>query len=101
MDCLEIQKIASESINVSVFGQLNSISKIVNIFSFCMSDVSENQKYREKIPINANAVPLICNPFLVGTRRRFNVYKTSYTVYRCLIDVETTSCVYWVKRSSI
>ena len=27
-----------------------------------MSGVSENQKYREKIPINAYAVPLICNP---------------------------------------
>ena len=28
----------------------------------------------------------------VEKRRRFNVYKTSY---RRLIDVETTSCVYW------
>ena len=27
------------------------------------------------------------------TQRRFNVYKT--TSYRRLIDVETTSCVYW------
>ena len=27
-----------------------------------MSGVSENQKYREKIPINAYAAPLICNP---------------------------------------
>ena len=27
-----------------------------------MSGISENQKYREKIPINAYAVPLICNP---------------------------------------
>ena len=27
----------------------------------------------------------------VNTRRRFNVYKTS----RRLIDVETTSCIYW------
>ena len=27
-----------------------------------MSGVSENQKYREKIPINAYAVQLICNP---------------------------------------
>ena len=62
VDCLELQKIASESINVSAFGQSNSISKNVNIFSFCMSGVSENQKYREKIPINACAVPLICNP---------------------------------------
>ena len=25
----------------------------------------------------------------------FNVYKTSLTSYRRLIDVETTSCVYW------
>ena len=31
--------------------------------------------------------------FPVDTRRRFNVYKTSY---RRLIDAETTSCVYWV-----
>ena len=29
----------------------------------------------------------------VDTQRRFNVYKT--TSYRRLIDVETTSCVYW------
>ena len=29
----------------------------------------------------------------VDTRRRFNVYTTSY---RHRIDVETTSCVYWV-----
>ena len=28
----------------------------------------------------------------VDTRHRFNVYKTSY---RHLVDVETTSCVYW------
>ena len=61
VDCLELQKIASESINVSVFGKLNSISKKFNIFSFCMSGVSENKKYREEFPINANAVPLICN----------------------------------------
>ena len=31
-------------------------------------------------------------PSPVDTRRRFNVYTTSY---RRLIDVETTSCVYW------
>ena len=41
---------------------MNSISKNVNIFLFCISGVSENQKYREKILINACAVPLICNP---------------------------------------
>ena len=34
--------------------------------------------------------------FLVDTRRRFNVYKTSPTSYRRLVDVETTSFVYWV-----
>ena len=62
VDCLELQKIASESINVSVFGQPNSISKTINIFSFCPSGVSRNQKYSEKIPINAYAIPLICNP---------------------------------------
>ena len=32
---------------------------------------------------------MINHYFPVDTRRRFNVYKTS-------IDVETTSCVYWV-----
>ena len=32
----------------------------------------------------------------VDTRRRFNVYTTSLTSYRRCIDVETTSCVYWV-----
>ena len=31
----------------------------------------------------------------VDTRRRFNVYTTSPTADRRLIDVETTSCVYW------
>ena len=62
VDCLELQKIASESINVSVFGQPNSISKTINIFSFCPSGVSRNQKYSEKIPINTYAIPLICNP---------------------------------------
>ena len=31
----------------------------------------------------------------VDTRRRFNVYKTSATSYRHLIDVEMMSCVYW------
>ena len=35
----------------------------------------------------------------VDTLRRFKVYKTSIkmlaTLYRCLIDVETTLCVYW------
>ena len=31
----------------------------------------------------------------VDIRRRFNVYKSS-TSYRRLIDIETTSCVYWV-----
>ena len=33
--------------------------------------------------------------FPVDTRHRFNVYKTSLTSHRRLIDVETTSCVYW------
>ena len=55
MDCLELQKIISESINVSVFRQSNLISKNVNILSFRMSGVSENQKYCDKIPINAYA----------------------------------------------
>ena len=32
----------------------------------------------------------------VDTRCRFNVYDTSMRHYRRLIDVETTSCVYWV-----
>ena len=27
-----------------------------------MTGVSKNQNYREQIPINAYAVPLICNP---------------------------------------
>ena len=31
----------------------------------------------------------------VDTRCRFNVYTTSPTLYRRLIDVETTSYVYW------
>ena len=62
VDCLELKKIASESINVSVFRQWNSISKNVNIFSLCMPGVSKNQKYCKEIPINAYAVPLICNP---------------------------------------
>ena len=31
----------------------------------------------------------------VDTRCRFNVYKASATSYKRLIDVETTSCVYW------
>ena len=35
--------------------------------------------------------------YRVDTRRRFNVYTTSPTSYRRLIDVETTSCVYWVR----
>ena len=34
--------------------------------------------------------------FPVDTRRRFNVYTTSLTSYKRRIDVETTSCVYWV-----
>ena len=34
--------------------------------------------------------------FPLDTRRRFNVYKTSVTSYKRLIDVETVSCVYWV-----
>ena len=55
MDCLELQKIVSESINVSVFGQSNLISKNVNILSFRMSGVSENQKYCDKKTINAYA----------------------------------------------
>ena len=62
MDCLELQKITSENINVSVFGQSNSISKNINILPFCMSGVSENRKYLQKIPINAYAVPLNWNP---------------------------------------
>ena len=33
----------------------------------------------------------------IDTRRRFNVYKTSPTSYRRLINVESTSCVYWVR----
>ena len=37
----------------------------------------------------------------VNIQRRFNVYKTSVTLYRRLIDVETTSCVYWVRRNGI
>ena len=61
-DCLELQKVTSESINVLVFGKSNSVSKNVNIFSLCISGVSENQKYCEKISLNAYAVPLICNP---------------------------------------
>ena len=31
----------------------------------------------------------------VDTQRRFNVYTTSATSYRCPIDVETTPCVSW------
>ena len=31
----------------------------------------------------------------VDTQRCFNVYKTSIRRCRRLIDVETTSCVYW------
>ena len=62
VDCLELQKITSESINVSVFGQSNSISKNINILSFCMSGVSENRKYLRKILINVYAVPLNWNP---------------------------------------
>ena len=34
--------------------------------------------------------------FPVDTQRRFNVYKTSIRRRQRLIDVETTSCVYWV-----
>ena len=33
----------------------------------------------------------------VDTRRRFNVYTTSIRRQRRRIDVETTSCVYWVQ----
>ena len=33
---------------------------------------------------------------LLDTRRRFNVDTKSYDVVRRRIDVETTSCVYWV-----
>ena len=32
----------------------------------------------------------------VDTQRRFNVYKTSGTLYRRLIYVETTSCLCWI-----
>ena len=38
-------------------------------------------------------VVLSCNP--VDTRRRFNVCKASIRRRRRLIDVVTTSCVYW------
>ena len=56
----------------------------LNIFSYFLCDI-----------------PLIRvhNNFPVDTRRRFSVYKTSMmspTLHRCLIDAETTSCVYWV-----
>ena len=32
----------------------------------------------------------------VDTQSRFSVYKMFYTSYRRLIDVETTSYVYWI-----
>ena len=34
-------------------------------------------------------------------QRLYNVYTTSGTSYRCRIDVETTSCVYWVSANII
>ena len=41
-----------------------------------------------------NSVELLGqNP--IDTRSRFNVYKASIRRLRRLIDVETTSCVYW------
>ena len=33
-------------------------------------------------------------------QRLYDVYTTSPMSYRCLIDVEMTSCVYWVKTSN-
>ena len=48
------------------------------------------------LKLKYQSIHLICPYKLiyrVDTRRRFNVYKTSI---RRLIDVETTSCVYWV-----
>ena len=44
-----------------------------------------------------NKSTLKIETFLVDTRRHFNVYTTSH---RRLIDVETTSCVYWVKEKA-
>ena len=38
--------------------------------------------------------------FPIDTRRRFNVYKTSIRRRRRLIDVEMTSCVYWVIKNT-
>ena len=39
----------------------------------------------------------IKSDYLVDTRSRFNIYTTPLTSYKCRINVETTSCVYWVK----
>ena len=55
-------------------------------------------KVSSKLPVNVSNSPWnwLVDPYNpVDTRRRFNVYKTSPTLYRRLIDVETMSCVYW------
>ena len=60
-----------------------------------------SNKNVEKLQNNKNKWKTYANKsqyhFPVDTRRRFNVYKTSPTSYRRLINVETTSCVYWVR----
>ena len=40
------------------------------------------------------------NHFPVNTRHRFNVDTTLYNIVRRCIDVETTSCIYWVCSNS-
>ena len=52
-----------------------------------------NQIHQQEIAIYSSSIDATMSN-QVDTRRRFNVYKTSY---RRLTDAETTSCVYWEK----
>ena len=64
---------------------------------FLLPKVTSSQNKPEKSCTERKAKHVLSGyAFPVDTRRRFNVYKTSVTSYRCLIDVETVLCVYWV-----
>ena len=66
-------------------------------FHFAGLTVSEKYQYRFprlSLFCGGDFLYTLCYP--VSTRRRFDVYTTSIMLKRRLMDVKTTSCVYWV-----
>ena len=54
------------------------------------------QHFRATASVRKNSVLLLPSRHTTSFQRLYDIYATSLTSYRRRIDVETTSCVYWV-----